>query len=359
MFRSQRSVNGAEPTAQAQTGCLGRPAAANRSVITAIAVVIAVLLGVSAKSVVPAAEGELPLVITGGGDHTIKRWDSNGKLVLTIGTHDDSVVSVLVQPGSSGSVLISAGSDGTLRTWSVTEGKSRLATTACKDGVSALAVSSDGSLIATGGSDGHIKLWDGMKAKPLADFPSAHTGSVRALAFTSDGRQLVSGGSDKMIRIWKVNRAAGRVTALEYQTNIVAHDDAVTGLVLSQDDKTIASVSMDGYLKTWNMGGGGLINRLRVGASVQSVAFSQDGRTLATGDDEGKIRLWNAATAASIIFTASHDRAVYALAWTNDSRILVSGSADKTLRYWNVQTGKQLAKVTAHDGAVRSIVILQ
>jgi WD40 repeat protein len=157
-----------------------------------------------------------------------------------------------------------------------------------------------------------------------------------------------------MLRLWKVTDGSG----LEYQANIVAHDDGVTGMALSPDDRLIATVSSDAYLKTWRMDGMGLQNRIRVGDRVLSVAFSPDGRMLATGDADGRIKLWNVLTGAPVPFSGSHEHGVYALAWTPDSKILVSGGADKMLRYWNVASGQRLANIAAHDGAVRAVVVV-
>src|SRR5882672_8755206 len=82
------------------------------------ALLLALLLGITAKLEVRASEGELPAVVTAGGDHAIKHWDSKGTLVSTIGRHTDTVTAILSVPIQK-DTLISAGADGVLQIWKI------------------------------------------------------------------------------------------------------------------------------------------------------------------------------------------------------------------------------------------------
>lgn len=296
-----------------------------------------------------ASEVDLPVVITAGSDHLIKSWDSAGTLKKVIGSHEEGVTTLLLNDGS----LISASRDGALKVWNLTTGDVKILEKDHKGGITALTLSPDKSILAVGGGDGYISVWNLGTGKRLSDFPKAHGGEVRCLQYTSDASLLISGSADRMIRIWRLNG-----NGLEYQSNIVGHDEAVTGVFVGPDNKSITSVSEDGFLKSWNMKGGALDKRIKTGAGILCASLSPDGHTLATGDSDGKIKLWNFATGAPILFTGSHDRGVTALAWTSDGKMIVSGGADKTLRYWIVATSREVAKTTAHDGTVEAIVIL-
>jgi WD40 repeat protein len=311
------------------------------------------LTGQTTRPAVGLTNVALPGVISAGGDHIIKRWDSMGKLTATIGSHDDTVNGIAFL-GKGGMTLVSVGAEGKLKIWNVPGARPTLVLDT-KGDVSAFAVSPDGKLVATGGSDNHIRLWNTDGGKMLADVP-AHADAIRALQFASDSA-LVSASADKTLRVWNVAR--NKPNALEYKSNIVAHDRAVTALALSPDGKTIASVSEDSFLKTWRIESGGLEHRARAGdGPVLAVAYSPDGRLLATGDESGKIRLFDATKGTPVAFTGSHDRAVTALAFAPDNKTLISGSEDKTLRYWNTMTGQMIAKTAAHEGAVRTIAVV-
>jgi hypothetical protein len=295
----------------------------------------------------------LPAVISAGADHDIKKWDSAGKLVTTIGSHDDAVNALLLVGSDT---LISVGAEGACKIWSIADAHLTLNIDAVKGSALSVAVTPDTKTLAIGTAGGKIVLFSRATGKKLAE-ADAHNDGVRALRFTSDGTTLFSASSDRQMRFWKVT--LGSKSALDYQSNISAHDESVNGLVVSPDDRTIATISSDGYLKTWQRNGGGLINRIKVcDHGAAAVAFSPDGRTLATGDEDGRVRLWNASSGAPISTLGSHDRAVTCLAWSSDGKFVVSGGADKTLRYWSLDQGKQAARITAHDGVVKAVVVL-
>jgi WD40 repeat protein len=327
----------------------------------ALAAFGAALLVICAIAAAPAAAkrstvGDLPEVISGGTDHAIKRWDSSGKLIDTLGTLDDSVnVIRLLSNGS----IVTGGADGVVKTWSLADARETQSLTVSKSAVTSIAVAPAGPYIAVGSADGQITLWNTDTGKRLAEI-KAHGSAVQALQFAAD--LLISGSADKTIRIWKVLRAANKrdMDRFDYQSNITEHDDSVTAIAIGPADNLIASVSEDGWLKTWRLEGG-LVGRVRVcDHGVASLAFSPDGNIIATGDNEGKVRLWNAHTSAPIatLFFHDKDRPVYALAWTPNGKVLVSGGADSTIRYWNVETGQKIKSIAAHDGAVKALVLV-
>jgi WD40 repeat protein len=294
----------------------------------------------------------LPIVITAGSDHAVKHWDATGRLLGAVGMHMDAVTALAYGSGE----LVCAVNNGKIKGIDLATGKVDFDAKAHPEGTICLSLSSDASLLATGGSDSALRLWEGKTGHFLGIFPKAHGGAITALQLTSDRAHLVSGSTDRLIRVWRITGDA-KHPVIEYQANIVAHDDTVNAISISPDDKLIASVSGDGSLKIWNLASGALVNRMRLGAGGVTVVFSPDGHTIATGCSDGKVRLWNPENGMSLPFTASHDGAVTALAWTPDGKVLVTGGEDKTLRYWNVSTGHQLARITAHDGAVRAIVL--
>ena len=300
--------------------------------------------------------GDLPIVISGGTDHAIKRWDSSGKLIDTLGTLDDSVNVIRLLANGS---VVSGSADGVVKTWNLADARETQSITVSKSAVTAIAVSPDGPFIAVGSADGEISLWNTDTGKRLAAM-QAHGSGVEALQFAAE--LLISGSADKTIRMWRVLRAANKrdMDRLEYQSNIAAHDASVTAIALGSSNNLIATVSEDGWLKTWRLDGG-LVGRVKVcDHGVASVVFSPDGRTIATGDNDGKVRLWNAQTSAPLatVFFHDKDRPVFALAWTPNGKVLVSGGADSTIRYWNVETGQKIKSIAAQDGAVKALLLV-
>jgi WD40 repeat protein len=67
----------------------------------------------------------------------------------------------------------------------------------------AVAASPDGSRWATAGDDRVVRLWDGASRAPLQSL-DGHEEPVLALAFSATGRYLASGSLDGSVRLWDV-----------------------------------------------------------------------------------------------------------------------------------------------------------
>ena len=121
------------------------------------------------------------------------------------------------------------------------------------------------------------------------------------------------------------------------------HADRVTDAAFSPDARTLATSSLDGTVRLWDVA----THRPR-GAplrgqalNVLAVAFSPDGRTLASAGSDEAIRLWDARTGRQRALRG-HQGYVSDVAFSPDGRTLASASRDRTVRLWDVRSGKQL-----------------
>ncbi|MEB3223274.1 MAG: WD40 repeat domain-containing protein, partial [Candidatus Sericytochromatia bacterium] len=124
---------------------------------------------------------------------------------------------------------------------------------------------------------------------------------------------------------------------------MVRHTGRVLDVKVSPDGRSLASVSLDGTAKLWDLSSG-VATRAFVGHAhgVGGVAFSPDGATLATAGWDHTVRLWDVATAAPIRTLTSHTRPVQLVAFSPDGARLASADWDGTLRVWDVAAGVQL-----------------
>src|SRR5262249_15693728 len=103
----------------------------------------------------------------------------------------------------------------------------------------------DGRQLASGSYDRTVKIWDAKTGQLLHDLPDP-LGAVRSVVFhPKDDRILAWGGTDSTIKVW--NGATKETRTLHGHTSWVERE------VFRPDAKWIASGSLDGTIKLWQV----------------------------------------------------------------------------------------------------------
>ncbi|GFQ67191.1 periodic tryptophan protein 1 homolog [Trichonephila clavata] len=178
------------------------------------------------------------------------------------------------------------------------------------------------NILASGSADSSIIMWDLQEGTALKKF-NFHTGKVQALQWHPfESHFLLSGCTDGIISVhdcqtengenktWKVEGEIERVlwnlfeslkffcstdlgfvysidmrnTEIEHSTK--AHEEAVTGLDMSQERNMLLTAGMDGTLKMWNVEDGFIFLKafkLKVGSIYTAKISPDSGFTTAIG----------------------------------------------------------------------------
>ncbi|GAB4376354.1 MAG: AAA-like domain-containing protein [Elainellaceae cyanobacterium] len=264
-------------------------------------------------------------IATASLDGSIKLWQPDGTLLVTMQGHNDRAWSVAFSPDSS--TLMSTGNDGNINFWNL-NGKLVKTLKAHQAGIWKAVFSPDGSLIASASFDQTVKLWqrDGTLLKTLP-----HEGSILDLDFSPDGQSLVTGASDTQIRIWQV----GEPSSLEFGTllrTLRGHASGVAGVGFHPTRDLIASAGLDGKINLWRPDGS-LIKTLENEGGVTDVAFSPDGQTFTSVDLNGAVQLWRSDGAHLTTFEG-HDGEIRGVTFSQDGQTILSAGLDKTVRFW-------------------------
>jgi WD40 repeat protein len=231
-------------------------------------------------------------LVSAGGDHVIKVWDTvRGELEADLTGHRSWVQ--CVQFTSDGKFILSADSD-TFRIWDAQTGRLRIRhvlESLPEVGVSFrrwATVSPDGRLVATTGKS--LELWhfvDGQirLARKLAE--SATNEVCEAARFFPDSKTLAAAefGSGS-VHVWDVSTGR-RIRTLSHPIPFYA----TVQLAVSSDGRFVAASSA-GRQVVWYAKSGAIRLSLNEGPSV-CLAFTPDARFLVTGGDQRVIRFWN------------------------------------------------------------------
>jgi WD40 repeat protein len=136
---------------------------------------------------------------------------------------------------------------------------------------------------------------------------------------------------------------------------LTGHSDVVHSVAYSPDGKRLASASMDGTVKVWDVNSKQILLDLSGAGAVYSVAFRPNGESLASGSLDGKVKIWNARSGRLLNTLVGHTGAVYRVVFSPNGKLLVSVGADTRVRLWDAASGRLLHILSGHTAAVRAL----
>jgi WD40 repeat protein len=256
--------------------------------------------------------------------------------------------------------------------------------------VLAVGFSPDGTLVVTGAFDDSVQLWSVPSLDRVGD-PLPHEGPVGSLAFSPDGRALASAGAtgdqhEQVVWIWDVG-GGGEPRPLVHDDPLPAHVRFRPMLAFNQRGTLLATATLTGRLRVWDLGGGeplahvpdlehlrslvfGPFDRLlgtagteanvwdvdtghkvkRLGgppglfdAHVDQVAFSPDGRLAATVTEHGLARVWDLDSHAEV--RELRREGVKQLVFSQVGRRIVSVGEDRSVLVREVDGGDEVFQV--------------
>lgn len=179
----------------------------------------------------------------------------------------------------------------------------------------------------------------------------AHQDQVSSVVLSADQTKVVTGSWDNAIRVW--NAQTG-----ELEQTLVGHESLINSIAISSDGTTLVSASDDTTLKVWNLQTGELIKTLKGHNDVvNSVALTPDGKTVISASDDETIRIWNLQTGRSELTLTGHEDWINSVAVSNDGKTVVSASSDETIRVWDLQSGTLECTLEGHQDVVNTVTI--
>jgi WD40 repeat protein len=263
-------------------------------------------------------------------------------------SNDGAVQSVAFS--SDGEYLVSASRDGFARVWPVGDPPS-LAAAPVKlakhpDQVRAALFDPGGRFLATSGLDGSIRLWPRDRLTPGA-FP-AHTlsgpkGTVRLLAFDNASTVLATGSPHATdIRLWDLAHLDTPVAEFG------EHPRGIEAVAVSSSGTLLATASVDGTVKLWNITDRALPLPLwqhnRNAGAVRALAFGRHDTLLATGNEDATasiVDIGDPRDPRLLSSVGGHTGGLFDVAFDPSGRYLATATTDTVARIWDVSDPRQ------------------
>ncbi|KMQ93304.1 periodic tryptophan protein 2-like protein [Lasius niger] len=199
--------------------------------------------------------------------------------------------------------------------------------------ISSIALNSTGDWIAIGCSHaGQLLVWE-WQSETYAMKQQGHRTNMNCLAYSPDGQYIVTGGDDGKVKLW--NTLSGFCTLTFHE-----HASSISGVLFSHNRKFVASASLDGTVRAYDLARYRNFRTLTSPRPVQFSCLAIDGSDeflAAGGQDFFDVYLWSMKLGTLLEILSGHEGPVASLAFNPNpaSTELVSASWDKTVKIWN------------------------
>jgi WD40 repeat protein len=193
----------------------------------------------------------------------------------------------------------------------------------------------DGRSIVSGWSDGKVRAFLPQSGKLLYVINDAHKNGVTALAVTSDCGRIVSGGMEGEVRVWKIGRQTQTMDA-----SLKEHRGRVWCIIVNGSDGLAVSASADGSCIIWDLKTKTRSLCLFESTMFKHIVYHPDESQLLTTGSDRKVAYWDTFDGQAIrVLEASEEGEVTTLSISKSGSHYVSGGEERLLKLWDYDEG--------------------
>lgn len=347
--------------------------------------------GVSSVSFSPNDE----MIASGGSDLSVKLWRLDGTLIHTLRGHTDLVLSVSFSP--DGKILASASADKTIKLWQLDQIKPQASDLGeiLKYGYQWLGdflktnpnISEDDrrlvvvntslnkyqrSNIATELRETQLQLQQVLE-KEKKERQRAEIGEINALNSLAEALWLSNDFLGALVLSLKAGRQFQEINyidpglsqvitnllgsiiyRIQERNRLEGHTKFVQCIRFSPTDNILASSSVDGTIKIWDIDGKLLVTCQGHDGEVNGVQFHPIRKVIVSAGADGAVRIWGFDGKEIQSFLNAHEGSINDISINSKGDLLASAGADNTVKLWDFE-GKLLKTFEGHKSFVNSL----
>ncbi|CCD50209.1 hypothetical protein BofuT4_P091680.1 [Botrytis cinerea T4] len=212
--------------------------------------------------------------------------------------------------------------------------------------------SPDSRIIASSSKDGGIRIWDTVTGELLHVF-RGHLGGATSIVFSLDGKTITSCSYDHTVRLWTMN--TDHPSQLLYGSE--HHSTKVRSVLVSPDNKMIASLMENGDIDLLNMEGKLLHsfgnNAENIIRYQQSITFSPNSKLIAWIDGV-QIKVWGAEVGYELLWMHEYHQPLVKPVFSPNSQMIALVFIS-SVQLWNTREGVLLQTFNGHFSDVMDV----
>lgn len=246
-----------------------------------------------------------------------------------------------------------ASDDGTIRVWDLMDYVIHCTCRAEKSqprGVVPTCLGFSDALL-SGWSDGRVLAHDPDTGSNLWCITSAHQDCVTALCVSHNNRFLLTGGEKGEVRLWELRTR-------DLVSHLKEHVQRVTSITLSDDDTIAFSASRDRCILRWDLKSERRVHcHMQRMGGINCIALALDEANILSVGQERKLTYWDnssekQAHQASLDKDYDEGRGV---AVSHNGKLVATGGTAGILRIWNYESGAIISSHVGHSGTIHGV----
>ena len=141
------------------------------------------------------------------------------------------------------------------------------------------------------------------------------------------------------------------------RTNLRGHEQRVKEIVVTSDDKFIATSAEDSLINIWNSSNFDCLHTLRIADKGPSCLVLTPDEKRVIGSSNCAVGMWDIDTGEAL-WHFHNESAVTCLAVSPDGIFIITGGVDGVVRVWHTGNGKKRKTLNGHEGENRFLTCL-